>query len=111
MARSKATELEIVNPLGLHARAAAKLVGLANKFESTEVWIGKDGQEVNGKSILGVLMLACGQGSKISLRVEGKVIHCGRQLATAEARMVGPDGTLYAHATTTCLVFELTPQK
>jgi uncharacterized protein (TIGR00369 family) len=44
------------------------------------------------------------------VRAEGKVIHCGRQLATAEARLVGPDGTLYAHATTTCLVFE-TPQR
>jgi uncharacterized protein (TIGR00369 family) len=41
------------------------------------------------------------------VRAEGKVLHCGRQLATAEARLVGPDGTLYAHATTTCLVFEL----
>lgn len=41
------------------------------------------------------------------VRAEGKVIHCGRQLATAEARLVGPDGTLYAHGTTTCLVFEL----
>ncbi|RRH92339.1 PaaI family thioesterase [Variovorax beijingensis] len=40
------------------------------------------------------------------VRAEGRVIHCGRQLATAEARLVGPDGTLYAHATTTCLVFE-----
>jgi uncharacterized protein (TIGR00369 family) len=41
------------------------------------------------------------------VRAQGKVIHCGRQLATAEARLVGPDGTLYAHATTTCLVFEI----
>lgn len=41
------------------------------------------------------------------VRAEGRVIHCGRQLATAEARLVGPDGTLYAHATTTCLVFEV----
>ena len=41
------------------------------------------------------------------VRAEGKVLHCGRQLATAEARLFGPDGTLYAHATTTCLVFEL----
>ncbi|MFM0502187.1 PaaI family thioesterase [Paraburkholderia caffeinilytica] len=41
------------------------------------------------------------------VRAEGNVIHCGRQLATAEARLVGPDGTLYAHATTTCLVFEI----
>jgi uncharacterized protein (TIGR00369 family) len=41
------------------------------------------------------------------VRAEGKVLHCGRQLATAEARLVGPDGKLYAHATTTCLVFDL----
>ena len=41
------------------------------------------------------------------VRAIGTVIHCGRQLATAEARIVGPDDTLYAHATTTCLVFEL----
>ncbi len=47
-------------------------------------------------------------GPKVQrIRAEGKVIHCGRQLATAEARLFGPDGTLYAHATTTCLVFEL----
>jgi len=45
------------------------------------------------------------------VRAEGKVIHCGRQLATAEARLVGPDGTLYAHSTTTCLVFELPPAR
>ena len=43
------------------------------------------------------------------VRAEGRVIHCGRQLATAEARLTGPDGTLYAHATTTCLVFDLPP--
>ena len=41
------------------------------------------------------------------VRAEGRVIHCGRQLATADARLVGPDGTLYAHATTTCLVFDV----
>jgi len=41
------------------------------------------------------------------VRAEAKVVHCGRQLATAEARLYGPDGTLYAHGTTTCLVFEL----
>jgi uncharacterized protein (TIGR00369 family) len=44
------------------------------------------------------------------VRAQGRVIHCGRQLATAEGRLIGPDGTLYAHATTTCLVFQLTPQ-
>jgi uncharacterized protein (TIGR00369 family) len=45
------------------------------------------------------------------LRAIGTVIHCGRQLATAEGRIVGPDGKLYAHATTTCLVFEVAAQK
>jgi uncharacterized protein (TIGR00369 family) len=45
------------------------------------------------------------------VRAEGKVVHCGRQLATAEARLVGPDGTLFAHGTTTCLVFELPPAR
>ena len=44
------------------------------------------------------------------VRAEGKVLHVGRQVATAEGRIVGPDGKLYAHATTTCLVFERTPQ-
>ena len=44
------------------------------------------------------------------VRAEGQVVHCGRQLATATARLVGPDGTLYAHASTTCLVFELPSQ-
>lgn len=44
------------------------------------------------------------------VRAVGRVIHCGRQLATAEARLTGPDGTLYAHATTTCLVFDLPAQ-
>ena len=45
------------------------------------------------------------------LRAIGTIIHCGRQLATAEGRIVGPDGKLYAHATTTCLVFEMPQQK
>lgn len=43
------------------------------------------------------------------VRAEGRVVHCGRQLATAEARLVGPDGTLYAHGSTTCLVFAAPP--
>jgi len=45
------------------------------------------------------------------VRAEGRVLHAGRQLATAEGRLVGPDGTLYAHGTTTCLVFELPTQR
>lgn len=45
------------------------------------------------------------------VRAEGKVVHFGRQLATAEARLYGPDGTLYAHGTTTCMVFDLPPAR
>ena len=58
-----------------------------------------------------VRAIPIGKDSKAPrVRAEGKVIHCGRQLATAEARIVGPDGTLYAHGTTTCLVFEMPRQ-
>lgn len=56
--------------MGLHARPASALVSLANRFES-EVWVARDGQEVNGKSILGVLMLACPMGSHVQLRCVG----------------------------------------
>ena len=56
---------------------------------------------------LGVNMVRAISTKVPRVRAIGQVIHAGRQLATAEARLVGPDGTLYAHATTTCLVFEL----
>jgi phosphocarrier protein HPr len=61
----------IRNRLGLHARAAALLVKTANRFAS-EVMIEKDGLEVNGKSIMGILMLAASKGTKITLKVEGR---------------------------------------
>ena len=61
----------IKNRLGLHARAAALLVKTANRFVS-EVTIEKDGLEVNGKSIMGILMLAASKGTKITLKVEGR---------------------------------------
>lgn len=61
----------IRNRLGLHARAAALLVKTANRFVS-EVAIEKDGLEVNGKSIMGILMLAASKGTKITLKVEGR---------------------------------------
>jgi phosphocarrier protein len=63
-------DFTIVNALGLHARAAAQLVKLANRFQS-DIYIVKDEQEVNAKSIMGVLMLAATQGSSITLRAEG----------------------------------------
>jgi phosphocarrier protein HPr len=61
----------IRNRLGLHARAAALLVKTANRFVS-EVTIEKDGLEVNGKSIMGILMLAASKGTRITLKVDGK---------------------------------------
>jgi len=60
---------------------------------------------------LSVNLVRAINGKAPRVRAEGKVIHCGRQLATAEARLYGPDGTLYAHGTTTCLVFELPSAK
>jgi len=61
----------IRNRLGLHARAAALLVKTANRFVS-EITVEKDSLEVNGKSIMGILMLAASKGSKITLKAEGK---------------------------------------
>ena len=63
--------VEIVNRLGLHARAAAKLVHTANQFES-RVWLIKDGEEVDAKSILGILLLAAAQGSRVVVRCHGE---------------------------------------
>jgi phosphocarrier protein HPr len=60
----------IRNKLGMHARVAAKLVKVATKFKS-RIYFEKDGQEVNGKSLLGILTLACPKGSRLIVRVEG----------------------------------------
>ena len=65
-----AKTLEIKNRLGLHARAAARLVQMVNRF-SSEVKISKDGQLVDGRSIMGVLTLAATQGSKINVEAKG----------------------------------------
>jgi len=64
-------EITIINKLGLHARAAAKLVQTANSH-AAEVLIRKDGQEVNGKSIMGVMMLAASAGTLIQLIIDGE---------------------------------------
>jgi phosphocarrier protein len=63
-------QIEIVNKLGLHARASAKLTQLAGKYKS-EVWIERDGRKVNAKSIMGVMMLAAARGSKVVLETNG----------------------------------------
>lgn len=64
-------QITIINKLGLHARAAAKLVNTASGFAS-EVLIGRNGQQVNGKSIMGVMMLAAGCGTEIDLQIRGE---------------------------------------
>ena len=76
--------LTIVNELGLHARAATMLVQLAARFES-ELYISKDGREVNGKSIMGVLLLTATKGSRIGIKAVGG--DC-EQLVEAVARLV-----------------------
>ncbi len=63
-------EMEIVNRLGLHARAATKLVTLACEFES-DICLSKNSREVNAKSIMGVMMLAAAKGSRIVVTVDG----------------------------------------
>ena len=63
-------EFTITNKFGLHARPAAQLVKLANTFES-EIYVEKDSEQVNGKSIMGLMMLAAGHGSVITVSAEG----------------------------------------
>jgi len=63
-------ELIVINKLGIHARPAALFVKTANKFEC-DVFVEKDGEKVNGKSIMGLMMLAAGPGSKLIIYAEG----------------------------------------
>jgi len=65
------TEAEIVNKLGLHARAAAKLTEVATGF-AAEVWLSRNGRRVNAKSIMGVMMLAAGKGSRVLIEADGE---------------------------------------
>jgi phosphocarrier protein len=63
-------EATIVNKLGLHARAAAKLTHLAGNYQC-EIWLSRSGRRVNAKSIMGVMMLAAGQGTTVVIEAEG----------------------------------------
>jgi len=63
-------EVEIVNQLGLHARASARLTQVAGQFES-EVWVSRNGRRVNAKSIMGVMMLAAAKGTRIVVETDG----------------------------------------
>jgi phosphocarrier protein len=64
-------EVEIINKLGLHARASAKLTQLAGKFPC-EVWMERNNRRINAKSIMGVMMLAAGKGAKVVIDCEGE---------------------------------------
>lgn len=78
-------EVEIINQLGLHARASAKLTKLASSFPC-EVWISRNNRRINGKSIMGVMMLAAGMGSVITIETEGQQ---EREAMTALLELIG----------------------
>lgn len=61
----------VENKMGIHARPAAMIVRTASRYESAEVWVEKDGDQVNGKSIMGLMMLAAGNGAKLRFIVSG----------------------------------------
>ena len=63
-------EVTIVNRLGMHARPAAMFVRIASRHRC-EIWVEKEGEQINGKSIMGLMMLAAGKGSKLMIRCEG----------------------------------------
>ncbi len=69
-AKKTQKEITIVNRLGLHARPAAMFVKICNRHKA-EIWVEKDGEQVNGKSITGLMMLAAGQGSRLQVSCEG----------------------------------------
>jgi phosphocarrier protein len=80
--QSKLTKtVTIANRLGLHARPSAMFVKTASRFKC-EIWVEKDGERVNGKSIMGLMMLAAGQGSKLLLTCEGP--DCEKAVAEIE---------------------------
>ena len=74
--------IEIINKLGLHARASAKLTQTASQF-TCEVWISRNGRRVNAKSIMGVMMLAAAKGTQVTLETEGADEAAAMQALTA----------------------------
>ena len=65
----RSEDLVVANEMGVHARPAAMVVRITNKYEG-EVWVEKDGERVNGKSIMGIMMLAAGAGSKLTVHTD-----------------------------------------
>lgn len=93
-------EARIVNPLGLHARPAAEFVKTASRFKS-DIQVSKDGISVNGKSIMGVMMLAAERGSSMNIRAEGEDAEVAMEALLAlvaagfnEMHMTGTDADL-----------------
>ena len=78
-----ARSLEVLNRMGIHARPAAMIVRVANNYEA-ELWVEKDGEQVNGKSIMGLMMLAAGQGSKLKFIATGDQSSCDSLLTDLE---------------------------
>ncbi len=79
-------DVTIVNRLGMHARPAALFVRVASRYRC-EVWVEKEGEQINGKSIMGLMMLAAGQGSKLLIRCDGP--DAEKALAEIEALISG----------------------
>jgi phosphocarrier protein len=75
-------EVTIVNKLGLHARASAKLTQLASRY-ACDVWLTRNGRRVNAKSIMGVMMLAAGKGATITIETEGSDAETALESLTA----------------------------
>lgn len=69
---AKAREFTVQNRMGIHTRPAAQIVRLANRFPEVEVTVSKDDESVNGKSIMGLMMLAAGQGARLRFSAKGK---------------------------------------
>ena len=67
--------LSVQNKMGIHARPAAMIVRISNKYPSTELWVEKAGEEVNGKSIMSLMMLAAGKGSELKFIAQGDDAH------------------------------------
>lgn len=64
--------LVVKNKMGIHARPAAMIVKIANSYKNVDIWVEKDGEQVNGKSIMGIMMLAAGQDSRLCFIATGR---------------------------------------
>ncbi|MGK0176449.1 MAG: phosphocarrier protein [Lentimonas sp.] len=76
-------KLVVQNKMGIHARPAAMIVRVANTYPG-EIWVDKEGEEINGKSIMGLMMLAAGNGSSLTFRTEGPMAEAEKVLKELE---------------------------